>query len=104
MKAIKLVQLGISEYYTLKCINLSNERIEWAIHLASLGIINRSCFRGASKFNESQKNNLLKLKEYVIDNEFAFEVAENLDDAQIQTIIDNKIDNMPDYYEFCKTA
>ena len=31
IKAIKLVLLGLSEHYTLKCMPLTNERIEWAI-------------------------------------------------------------------------
>ena len=104
MKVIKLLQSGLSEHYVTKCIDLSNEKLDWAITFTSLGLSDEFCFRGASEFNESQKNNLLRLKEYVIDNDFAFEVAESLDDAQIQTIIDNKIDNMPEYYEFCKTT
>ena len=104
MKVIKLLRLGLSEHYVTKCIDLSNEKLDWAITFTSLGLSDEFCFRGASEFNESQKNNLLRLKEYVIDNDFAFEVAESLDDTQIQTIIDNKIDNMPEYYEFCKTT
>ena len=102
MKAIKLVQLGLSEHYITRCIELSNERLDWAITFTSLGLRDEFCFRGASEFNESQKNNLIRLKEYIIDDDFAFEVAESLTDTQIQTIIDNKIDNIPDYYEFCK--
>ena len=62
MKAIKLVMTGLSEHYTLLCMPLSNERIDWAISFTSTGLSDIFCYRGASEFNESQKNNLLKIK------------------------------------------
>ena len=58
IKAIKLVQLGISEHYTLKCMPITNERIDWAIDFRKKGLCDLFCWRGALEFNESQKNNL----------------------------------------------
>ena len=62
IKLIKLVLLGLSEHYSLQCMPLTNERIDWAISFKSVGICDLFCYRGASEFNESQKNNFLKLK------------------------------------------
>ena len=62
IKAIKLVKLGLSEHYTLKCMPLTNERIDWAIGFREKGLCDIFCWRGANEFNESQKNNTFYLK------------------------------------------
>jgi len=98
IKAIKLVQTGLSEHYTLKCMPLSNQRIDWAVSLKSLEICDIFCYRGACEFNESQKNNLLKIKKYTYQDTFAFDAAEKLSDAQIDIMIEKKRENMLDYY------
>ena len=104
IKAIKLVQLGLSEHYTLLCMTLSNERIDWAISFTSTGLSDIFCYRGASEFNESQKNNLLKIKEYSYQDCFAFEAAERLTDGQIDIMIEKKKENMLDYYALTAAA
>lgn len=104
IKAIKLVQLGLSEHYTLLCMTLSNERIDWAISFTSTGLSDIFCYRGASEFNESQKNNLLKIKEYSHQDCFAFKAAERLTDGQIDIMIEKKKENMLDYYALTAAA
>ena len=97
-KAIKLVNLGLSDHYTLKCMPLTNERIDWAISFKSVGICDIFCYRGAAEFNESQKNNFLKLKKHTYQDCYTFEAAEQLSDAQIDIMIEKKNENMLDYY------
>ena len=104
IKAIKLVMTGLSEHYTLKCMPLTNERIDWAISFKSMDICDIFCYRGASEFNESQKNNLLKLKKYTYQDCFAFEAAERLTDAQIDIMIEKKKEDMLDYYALTAAA
>ena len=98
IKAIKLVLLGLSEHYTLKCMPLTNERIEWAITFRKEGLCDIFCWRGANEFNESQKNNLLKLIKYTNQDCFTFEAAQCLSDGQIDIMIEKKKENMLDYY------
>ena len=98
IKAIKLVLLGLSEHYTLECMPLSNERIEWAISFRKEGLCDLFCWRGANEFNESQKNNLLKLIKHTNQDCFTFEAAQCLNDAQIDIMIEKKKENMLDYY------
>ena len=98
IKAIKLVLLGLSEHYTLKCMPLTNERIDWAISFREQGLCDIFCWRGAHEFNESQKNNLLKLIEYTNQDCYTFEAAQRLNDAQIDIMIEKKKENMLDYY------
>ena len=98
IKAIKLVLLGLSEHYTLECMPLTNERIEWAISFRKAGLCDIFCWRGANEFNESQKNNLLKLIQYTNQDCFTFEAAQSLSDGQIDIMIENKKENMLDYY------
>ena len=98
IKAIKLVLLGLSEHYTLKCMPLTNERIDWAIGFREKGLCDLFCWRGASEFNESQKNNLLKLIQYTNQDCFTFEAAQCLSDGQIDIMIEKKKENMLDYY------
>ena len=98
IKAIKLVLLGLSEHYTLKCMPLTNERIDWAISFRKEGLCDIFCWRGANEFNESQKNNLLKLIQYTNQDCYTFEAAQCLNDAQIDIMIENKKENMLDYY------
>ena len=98
IKAIKLVLLGLSEHYTLECMPLTNERIEWAISFKKAGLCDIFCWRGASEFNESQKNNLLKLIKHTNQDCFTFEAAQCLSDGQIDIMIEKKKENMLDYY------
>lgn len=104
MKAIKLVMTGLSDHYTLLCMPLSNERIDWAISFTSTGLSDIFCYRGASEFNESQKNNLLKIKEYSHQDCYAFEAAERLTDGQIDIMIEKKKENRLDYYSLTAAA
>ena len=53
---------------------------------------------GANEFNESQKNNLLKLIQYTNQDCFTFEAAQKLSEGQIDIMIENKKKNMLDYY------
>ena len=98
IKLIKLVLLGLSEHYSLQCMPLTNERIDWAISFKSVGICDLFCYRGASEFNESQKNNFLKIKKHTYQDCYTFEAAEQLSDAQIDIMIEKKNENMLDYY------
>ena len=98
IKAVKLVLLGLSEHYTLECMPLTNERIEWAISFRKAGLCDIFCWRGANEFNESQKNNLLKLIQYTNQDCFTFEAAQSLSDGQIDIMIEKKKENMLDYY------
>ena len=98
IKAIKLVLLGLSEHYTLKCMPLTNERIDWAISFREEGLCDIFCWRGANEFNVLQKNNLLKLIQYTNQDCFTFEAAQCLNDAQIDIMIEKKKENMLDYY------
>ena len=98
IRAVKLVLLGLSEYYTLKCMSLTDERIEWAISFRKEGLCDLFCWRGANEFNESQKNNLLKLIQYTNQDCFTFEAAQKLSEGQIDIMIENKKENMLDYY------
>ena len=98
IRAIKLVLLGLSEHYTLECMPLTNERIEWAISFRKEGLCDLFCWRGANEFNESQKNNLLKLIQYTNQGCFTFEAAQSLSDGQIDIMIEKKKENMLDYY------
>ena len=98
IKIIKLVIIGLSEHYSLKCMQLTNERIDWAITFKSAGICDLFCYRGAAEFNESQKNNFLKIKKHTYQDCYTFEAAEQLSDAQIDIMIEKKNENMLDYY------
>ena len=104
IKAMKLVMTGLSEHYTLLCMPLSNERIDWAISFKSTGLSDIFCYRGAAEFNESQKNNLLKIKEYSHQDCYAFEAAERLTDGQIDIMIEKKKENRLDYYSLTTAA
>ena len=98
IKAIKLVLLGLSEHYTLKCMPLTNERIDWAISFRKEGLCDLFCWRGAHEFNESQKKNLLKLIQHTNQDCYTFEASQSLNDAQIDIMIEKKKENMLDYY------
>jgi hypothetical protein len=98
IKAIKLVLLGLSEHYTIKCVQLTNERIDWALGFRKKGLCDIFCWRGANEFNESQKNNLLKLIEYTNQDCYTFEAAQCLNDSQIDIMIEKKKENILDYY------
>ena len=98
LKVLKLVLLGLSEHYSIQCMPLTNERIDWAISFKSVGICDIFCYRGAAEFNESQKNNFLKLKKHTYQDCYTFEAAEQLSDAQIDIMIEKKNENMLDYY------
>lgn len=104
IKAIKLVLLGLSEHYTLKCMPLTNERIEWAITFRKEGLCDLFCWRGANEFNESQKDNLLKLIKYTNQDCYTFEAAQCLNDAQIDIMIGKKKENMLDYYAMIEAS
>ena len=56
---MKLVMTGLSEHYTLLCMPLSNERIDWAISFKSTGL---SDIFAIVELRSSMnlKNNLLK--------------------------------------------
>lgn len=98
IKAIKLILLGLSEFYTLKCMPLTDERIDWAISFKKQGLCDIFCWRAAAEFNESQKNNLLKIKQCTNQDCYTFEAAQSLNDHQIDIMIENKKNNMLDYY------
>jgi hypothetical protein len=98
LKVLKLVLLGLSEHYSIQCMPLTNERIDWAISFKSVGICDLFCYRGAAEFNESQKNNFLKINKYTYQDCYTFEAAEQLSDAQIDIMIEKKNENMLDYY------
>ena len=98
VKAIKLVMLGLSEHYTLKCIALPNERVDWAIQFKSQKMCDIFCFRGAVELSEAQKNNLLRLQRYTYQDCFAFKAVEELNNAQIDYVIQKKMEGMLDYY------
>ena len=80
--------LGLSEHYTLECMPLSNERIEWAISFRKAGLCDIFCWRGAKEFSGSQKNNLLKLIQYTNQDCYTFEAAQRLNDHQIDIMIE----------------
>ena len=48
IKAIKLINCGLSSHYTMKCIALPNERVDWAIQFKSQQICDIFCFRGGA--------------------------------------------------------
>lgn len=98
LKIIKLVNTGLSEHYTFKCIPLPNERIDWAIQLKSQDICDIFCYRGACEFNKSQKNNFLRVQKHTFQDSFAFKAAEQLNDEQIDTVIEKKNQGLLDYY------
>lgn len=89
-KAIKLVLLGLSEHYSVKCMELSNERINWAIQLKSQDICDIFCYRGAAEFNENQIKNFLKVQKYTFQDCFAFSGAKKLNNEQIDIVIGQK--------------
>jgi hypothetical protein len=97
IKAIKLVMLGLSDHYTIKCIVLPNERVDWAVAFKSQDICDIFCFRGAVELSEAQKNNLLRLQRYTFQDCFAFRAAEELTDEQIDIVIEKKNQGMLDY-------
>ena len=98
IKAIKLVMLGLSDHYTIKCIVLPNERVDWAVALKSQDICDIFCFRGAVELSEAQKNNLLRLQRHTFQDCFAFKAVEELNSAQIDYAIQKKMEGMLDYY------
>lgn len=89
-KAIKLVLVGLSEHHTVKCMELSNERINWAIQLKSQNICDIFCYRAAAEFNENQVKNLLRIQKYTFQDCFAFSGAKKLNDEQIDIVIGQK--------------
>lgn len=98
IKAIKLVKLGLSDHYTIKCMGLSCQRTDWAVELSSQNICDIFCFRGAMEFNEIQKNNFLKVQKHTYQDCFAFKAAEQLNNYQIDLVIEKKNRGMLDYY------
>jgi hypothetical protein len=89
-KAIKLVLVGLSDHYTVKCMELTNERINWAIQLKSQDICDIFCYRAAAEFNENQVKNLLRVQKYTFQDCFAFSGAKKLNDEQIDIVIGQK--------------
>ena len=89
-KAIKLVLVGLSDHYTVKCMELKNERINWAIQLKSQDICDIFCYRAAAEFNENQVKNLLKVQKYTFQDCFAFSGAKKLNNEQIDVVIGQK--------------
>ena len=97
LKAIKLVMVGLSDHYAIKCMELTFERIDWAIELKTQDICDIFCYRGASEFNETQKNNLLKVQRHTYQDTFAFKAAQQLNIDKINIVIDKKQQDMLDY-------
>jgi len=97
LKAIKLVILGLSDHYTIKCMGLTCERTDWAIQFKTQGICDIFCYRGASEFNETQKNNFLKVQQHTFQDTFAFKAAQQLNIDKIDIVIDKKQQDMLDY-------
>ena len=64
------------------------------INFKKQGLCDLFCWRGANEFNESQKNNLLKLIQYTNQDCFTFEAAQCLNDVQINIMIEKKKENM----------
>ena len=85
-------------------MSLTDERIEWAISFREKGLCDLFCWRGANEFNESQKNNLLKLIQYTNQDCFTFEEAQKLSEGQIDIMIEKKKENMLDYYAMVSSS
>ena len=96
-KAIKLVKLGLSDHYIVKCMGLTFERIDWAVQLKTQDICDIFCYRGAFEFNEIQKNNFLKVQQYTFQDTFAFKAAQQLNINQIDYVIEQKKHDVLDY-------
>lgn len=97
IKAVKLVDLGLSEHYTVLCMELPHYKIDYAIALKSTNICDLFCYRGASEFNKSQVENLINLKKYMPQDCFAFFGAEKLNKNDVKKVIQYKIDGKLDY-------
>lgn len=96
-KAIKLVLTGLSNHYSIKCMDLSHESINWAIQLKSQNICDIFCYRAAAEFNENQIKNLLRVQKHTYQDCFAFFAAEKLNDSEIDLVIENKKKGKLDY-------
>lgn len=96
IKAVKLVDLGLSDHYTLLCMELPHYKIDYAIALKS-NICDLFCYRGASEFSKTQVENLINLKKYMPQDCFAFIGAERLNKNDIKKVIQYKIDGKLDY-------
>jgi hypothetical protein len=97
IKAVKLVDLGLSEHYTVLCMELPHYKIDYAIALKSTNICDLFCYRGASEFSKTQVDNLINLKKYMPQDCFAFLGAERLIGNDIKKVIQHKIDGKLDY-------